>query len=227
MPDHLYEVVSGPSRSHALLAKPDRFALTYRPKQPIRKYFGAIIGDAVNNLRESLDYWMNNAVVCVGPRKKVHFPFSEQRKDLETSPNYPPVEKAFPDAAKFIATKVQPSRDTNLHLWAATSLCNDNKHNDFLPIVTVADVKNWNAWAGPAGIGGYFNKFDADKPHELVATNAGPFTIQKKLSPACEIAFPKGAVFEDQPVIPTLTSMAEVVSQSLDALECFIQPYCK
>ena len=55
---------------YVLLADPDCFALTFRPKKSINEHFGAILGDAVNNLREALDYWMNNAVRCVGPSQK-------------------------------------------------------------------------------------------------------------------------------------------------------------
>ncbi len=134
MPHDLYEVTNGPHFRNFLLAKPDCFALTYRPKEPIPEHFGAIMGDAVNNLREALDYWVNAAVLCVGPAKRLHFPFVGQGENLITSRHYLAVEKAFPDAAKFIAKDIDPRRDANLSLWAVTGLSNDNKHNDFQSI---------------------------------------------------------------------------------------------
>lgn len=228
LPQHLYEITNGPARSHAALMQPDCFQFAYRPKEPINEHYGAIMGDAVNNLREALDYWMNNAIRCVGPAKKVHFPFSAERKDLEASRNYPPIQKAFPDAATFISTDIQPCRDTNLHLWAATSLCNDNKHNDFLPVVTLGNLNNFNIRIGNSGIGGGGTvAWHADKPMVFAQSRNGPIAIDEEFGLAAKIAFPKGAVFEDQPVIPTLTNMAEVVSQTLDALEVFIRPHCR
>ncbi|WP_201414838.1 hypothetical protein [Mesorhizobium sp. J8] len=222
----LYEIRNGLHRSHVLLAQPDCFALTFTPKEPIKEHFGAIMGDAVNNLREALDYWMNNAVQCVGPAKKVHFPFAQERKDLETSPNYPAVHKAFPDAAKFIAKEIEPCRDTNLDLWAVTSLCNDNKHNDFLPTVTVMNIDNINLRAGGIVMRNCGAGWDANGPMTVIQSGV-PISMQNNFSTSVEIRFPQGAVFENQPVIPTLANMSKVVSQTLNALEKFITPYCK
>lgn len=222
----LYEITNGPGRSIVLLAKPDGFYLAYRPKEPITDHFGPIIGDIVNNLREALDYWINAAAKVVGPQRKLHFPFSEEWKNLKASPNYPTVQKAFPDAAKFIFKNIKPCRDTNLHLWAAASLCNFNKHNDFLPTVIAVNVENINARIGTnifknMAIGG-----DANRPISMIRSDT-PIAIENNFSTSVEITFPQGAIFENQPVVPTLLQMSQVVSETLDALERFIRPYIR
>ena len=82
----LYEITCGPGRSIALLTNPDGFYLTYRPKEPITDHFAPVIGDAVNNLREAFDYWINAAARVVAPPRKLLFPFSEEWKNFKTSP---------------------------------------------------------------------------------------------------------------------------------------------
>jgi hypothetical protein len=222
----LYEIINGPARSVAPLAKPDGFHAAYRPKKPIVQHFGAIIGDTVNNLRESLDYWINTAIAAIGPKRKVYFPFSEERKNLETSPNYPAIKQSFPDLADFIGKKIQPCRDTNLHLWGATSLCNANKHNDFVPVVTLVEIAGINMRVGTHVFKDHAVRDDADRPIKM-AWDGRPISIDENFRASVEITFPKGAIFENQPVIPTLTNMSQAVTQTLAALTTFVRPYLR
>lgn len=223
---NLYEITNGPARSIAPLAEPDGFCLIYRPKEPITDHFGPIIGDAVNNLREALEYSINAALKAVGKPMKAYFPISENREDLETSSNYQKVQKAFPDAAKFILEEIKPYRETNLHLWAAASLCNFNKHNDFLPTISVASIQDINASIGTnvmhnCGVGG-----NANRTIQIIHSNQ-PIEIDNDFTTVVEITFPQGAIFENQSVVPTLLSMSQVVSETLDLFERFVTPYTK
>ncbi len=220
----MYEITSEPARSIAVLSQPDCFHLTYRPKEPVTDHFSPIIGDAVNNLREALDYWANAALRAIGQTRKVYFPFSEEWENLETSPNYPAIQKSFPDAAKFILETIQPCRDTNLHLWASTHLGNFNKHNDFVPTISVVNIENINARFGTNAFQNLNVGGDANRPFIIIRSNT-PITIENDFRTSVEITFPDGAIFENQPVVPALTQMSQVVSETLDALECFIRPY--
>lgn len=226
LPSRIYDL-GVTCRSVALLREPDCNRVTYFPKQSVTKHFGAIAGDAVNNLRESLELWMNAAALCVGPAKKLYFPFSKERKNLETSQSFASVKKAFPDAATFIAKKIEPCWDRNLHLWAATSLCNQNKHNDFIPVVTLGEIKGKNIKFGNISVSSLKVSGDANKPQTLYSGPLGSITEENNFEVSVEVSFPKGAIFEHQPVVPTLLNMAQVVSQTLDALEVFITPYCR
>ena len=221
----LYEITNGPARSVAILAQPDCFQLAYRPKQPVVDHFSPIVGDAVNNLREALDYWINGALKAIGKPMKAYFPFSEEWKNLESSPNYPAIQKAFPDAAEFILKDIKPCRNTNLHLWASASLCNFNKHNDFVPAISVVNIENINARVGTNTIADCAVGGDANRPIRIIRADT-PITIDDNFRTSVEINFPEGAIFEHQPVIPTLTQMSQVISETLDALERFIRPYC-
>ncbi|WP_319771982.1 hypothetical protein [Breoghania sp.] len=222
----LYEITNVIRRSNVLLAKPDCVDVVYRPTAPIKEHFGAIIGDVVNNLRESLDYWIRNAFRSIGRNEKAYFPFSEKREDLETSPRYPKIRKAFPEFAEFIAKNIEPCRDTNLDLWAVTSLCNDNKHQDFLPAVMVADIENINIRNGFHVVSDCSIGCDAECT-SIILRQRRPSIITGDYSASVDIKFPKGAIYENKPVIPTLRNMSNVVSQTLSELENFIAPYCK
>lgn len=226
LPKHLYEITNGPIRSHTLLAGPDKFAATYTPKEPIPEYFAQFVGDAVNNLRESLDVWMNKAVQCVGSSRRVHFPFCEERKHLEVSRNYKPVLKDFPDAAKFISKNIQPCRDTNFDLWAVNRLSNLNKHNDFIPTATLVEMKNVNMVIGTNRFFDLAIYGDASQRRHFVESRS-PISMEENYDVVVEVKFPQGGVFEDQPIGPTLKKLSQLVSETLDALEEFIAPHCK
>ncbi len=222
----LYEITNGPTRSIALLARPDGYGLSYRSKEPIADHFGVVIGDAVNNLREALDYSINTALEAIGQPKRVHFPFSERWQDLKSSHYYAPIERAFPEAANFILEEIKPCRDTNLPLWAAASLCNQNKHNDFIPTVSVVTVENINARIGTtvmqnSSIGG-----NADGYMKIIRSDQ-PIIMDGNFSTSVEITFPQGAIFESEPVVSTLQHMSEVVEQTLDSFEYFVTQYIK
>jgi len=50
-----------------------------------------------------------------------------------------------------------------------------------------------------------------------------PIEIRDNFRLPVDITFPEGAVFENQPVIPTLTNMSQAVSETLDSLDLFLR----
>ncbi len=224
LPNDLYEFTGGPARSKAILQNPDCYRLVYQPKEPINEYFGATVGDAVNNLREALDYWLNNAMAwrTRAPSKR-HFPFAEKFDDLKSSRYYPSVERDFPELAAKISSDIKPCRDTHLHLWAVTSLCNGNKHNDFLPVASIANTSRFDASIG--GRPSIINMaIEMNANNQIAIIHADePIEVNNHVSLSAEITFPEGAIFENQPVIPTLTNMSKTVGETLDSLEAFLR----
>ncbi len=223
LPENLYQITNGPGQSQAILTKPDGFYLSYRPKEPIKEHFAAIVGDVINNLREALDYWANAALIALKHPQKIHFPFSEKWEGLEGSSSYRTIKKALPDLADFILKEIKPCRDTNLNLWAATNLGNQNKHNDFVPTVTLLQLEGANLRIGGNRFGNLSVHGDADRP-VIIAKSATPIAMSQNFSVTARVTFPKGSIFEDQSVGPTLANMSEVVLQTIDALDRFIVP---
>lgn len=224
----LYEIRIETARSVVLLVEPDLYKLAYRPKEPISQHFGSIIGDVFNNLRESLDYWITAAISLFDKSRRMpNFPFeADEGKDFETNSQYVAIKKAFPDLAAFILTDIQPRKSTNFDLWAISNLCNGNKHNDFLPVVSVTSVDNINARSGTNSIKKCACRGDADHPIFFICSNE-PITMENGFNTSVEMMFPHGALFENKPVIPTLLHLSQITTQTIDALDNFIDPYVR
>ena len=93
--------------------------LTFAPKCRISEQLALAIGDAVHNLRASLDH-AATTVVRAADRSSasfVTFPFHEKRENLVAS-SYGPIEAAFPNAnvTEWIRDTIKPYRGGNTDL---------------------------------------------------------------------------------------------------------------
>jgi hypothetical protein len=215
----LYEISNGPAQEQS-----GKYELVYRPKGPIVKHFGSIIGDAVNNLREALDYAANSTIAAVGPRRKLYFPVAEFIADYGDSENFKKVKRVFPDLTDFLLTTIKPCKDTNLSLWAAASLCNDNKHNDFVLAIALAEIGGakfmlFNNWFESPSIHG-----NASSRCIIIRSNQPIELDASILTTRVEPTFPPAALFARQPVVPTLRNMSLTVKDTLDQMLVFMKP---
>lgn len=223
----LYAITLERSRSVAILAEPDRFDLRFVPKEPIPEFFALIMGDTIHNLRSSLDHWAVGLVSELTQTKRdtsVYFPFSGECKNLKTARGYGAIEKALANAADFIRDQIQPCKDgKGYDLWAVTDLDNIDKHNFILPTVTIVKIDKINATFGRGnGMTDCGVRANATGPINLIRSDT-PIAIQNNFETSVEITFPKGGLFEDQPVIPTLRNLAKAVSETLNRLEEFLR----
>lgn len=148
----LYEIVMeekcGP---FIYLNPPTHYELTYRPKEPIPETLATIIGHVFGDLRSALDYIAQRIVRSGIPtfvsKKAIYFP-AAPRKDLPAHSSLAEIEQALPGFKKLLLEEIRPENGPNEHLWSFTKLNNDDKHNDFVPIVTVVGINNVNANIG-------------------------------------------------------------------------------
>lgn len=221
LPGHLYTVENLPHRSLVVLVSPDCYLLRYIPKESVRDHFGAIIGDTVNNLREALDYLCNNAVEIIGERKRLNFPFAANRGDLLKSKSFLNLKRAFPELSVFIADEMRPTREENIDLWAITSLCNDNKHNDFIPMTSMVNVGAEKIVIGSSsfeniGLGG-----DASSIINFIRSRT-PIKVHGRLFVQCDLTFPIGAIFEGEMVITKLKQLVGVTESAIATISKFM-----
>lgn len=198
------------------------FELAYRPKEPIPQTLGLIIGDAVHNLRAALDHFANG-VVCTfhssPPDDRISFPMSSKWENFVSSRHFAPIEESIPGAKELILKEIRPDKGPNERLWAFNALDNDDKHNLILPTVTFADVSNINAVLPGnnrlinCGAGG-----NAAGPMVIIRSG-GPITVENNLHASVDVKFGNGTLFKDDPVIPTLSQIADVVTDALNILE--------
>ncbi|MFN7398523.1 MAG: hypothetical protein ACK5SX_05540 [Sandaracinobacter sp.] len=208
-------------------AQPSGFALRYLPLEPIAEMVALIIGDTVHNLRGALDHLATGIRNSSKWKSTGHFPMRQKRKDLISKDGTPiedleAIEAALFGSVDLILDKIRPTNGANEPFWAFHVLDNDDKHNLILPTITVASITNINARFGGSviqdcGMGG-----DATKPMNIVLS-AAPIAIDNNFYASVDIKFGKGTPFENEPVIPTLTQIAAIVTDTLDQFESLIR----
>jgi hypothetical protein len=130
------------------------FRLSNLPTVPA--VLSAIIGDAIHNLRVSLDYLAWQLVIATGkkpPNKYTYFPVRDERPDADrTGLALPKIEPGVSKEVREILDQVQPYKVTkpkNHDLAVLHALDINDKHHELL--VTIVGVKdNMMAWWGDA-----------------------------------------------------------------------------
>ena len=200
------------------------FSADYRPVKPIPELLALIIGDAVHNLRSALDHLATGICRSVRPGAKEHFPIHPKRQNLETAPALASIEEAIPGAKKTFLEKIRPQDGPDEALWRFNDLNNDDKHNLLIPTVTVAEVTGIDARNAGFEMANYVRVGDGARPlNILVVLNpVAPVTINYNATVAVNVSFGSGLAFENEPVVPTLTQIAGIVSHTIDEFETLI-----
>jgi hypothetical protein len=200
---------------------PTDYELTYRPKEPIPERLANIIGNTCSNFRSALDYIarriVRNRLPHFDPKKPIYFP-AAPRKDLPAHSSLAPIEQAIPGFKKLLLQEIRPENGPNEHFWSFTEMNNDDKHNDFIPVVTVVEIADINANIGSSIMRNCGVNGDAARPI-IIAKSPSPITIQNNFQTTVEVKFGKGTPFENEPVIPTLFQISEIVREALKAVE--------
>jgi hypothetical protein len=188
----LYEIVimghpkKGPTVIHNYTTT---VQITFRPKESIPEIFAGIIGDAVGNIREAFDHAASAIVDTWGTRPKgpLYFPITE-RKDLVSHTGFTAIEQAVPGFAELFLKEIRPENGPDERLWDFRTLNKDNKHNDFIPLVTVVGVNNINIVAGTNTFEDCGVSFDPTRPMVLFQADA-PVTIGDDFETSIDVLF--------------------------------------
>jgi hypothetical protein len=227
--DHsLYKITVSKVRRSVLHLDATDYQLTYRPKEPIPETLALIVGDAVHNLRAALDHLAAGILRRWHPKPpdRPFFPMHPERKRLVTDRHLTAIEEALPGAAELILKEIRPENGRDERLWSFNSLDNLDKHNLIIPAVSVISVNHINARIGTnvmenCGIGG-----DAARPINMIRSVA-PIAIQNNFQTTVAVRFGQGSALENEPVIPTLMQIAQIVGEALGAFERHITlPEC-
>jgi hypothetical protein len=175
------------------------------------------IGDAVHCLRVAVDYIATNALPQFADW--ISFPMGEKREDAIATKAYRKIKETIPDLADFIIDKAKPYKGGDFKIWEICTLDNGDKHRLLIPAVSVqalagidAEDENNNRLINiTVGVREGMIVFPIATAAPLKITNYG--------KPTANIFFPQGALFENQPVIPTLVQLAEFMMKTINALE--------
>ena len=198
--------------------------LNYYPLKPIPETLAVIIGDTVHNLRCALDHTASAIIRTKDPRAEPHFPMFKEREKLEGAKWLAAIEEALPGSRRMFLENVRPEGGANDHLWRFNDLSNTDKHNLLIPTVTLVAVNGINADVGGRRFQNLGSGGNAAHPIGIIAWTyaQGQIAMDQNFKAAVQIKFGAGTPFEDEPVIPTLLQMSDLVSETLNAFERLI-----
>ena len=166
---------------------------------PVDEEFGAVVGDAIHNLRAALDLMAVELARANGATKTsdVYFPFGMDEASFELAITKKKFNKAGEDAVALLRT-FQPYKSGNHALRAIHDLDVEDKHERLLPhsmAIHTATVRV---------------HIDGNGKVELVREPDLP-------GAGGSLAFPEGYPFAGEEIIPTLESLLSLAAGVLEA----------
>jgi hypothetical protein len=183
-----------------------------------------IIGDTVSNLRAALDYITSH--IIGRDDNRVNFPMNKSRDDLVTGTVFKSIEKTRPEIAKFILDEIQPHEGGKLPVWPLAKLSNIDKHKLLVANFEVTHFFGTDfECQGENGASMHWH----DNALSLSGPGTGRFWVSQipitKINnygyPTGNIFFGQGGPFENEPIVPTLAQLSDVVAQIVMAFETY------
>jgi hypothetical protein len=180
-----------------------------------------IIGDAAHNLRAALDHVASAILIAndIDPETAT-FPLDKNRESLVSQPRYREIERVSPKLAQTIVDFICTGDAANM-LVGLNHLDRADKHRLLITSAAVAEgsiicIANENLPVdqyGPNTVLVMPNGFPPPIGSPAHAHNERNRNVSRT------ICFGKGEPFEDQPVVPTLFQMAQLVSALINELD--------
>jgi hypothetical protein len=160
---------------------------------------GAIIGDAVHNLRTALDLMASEmARLNENSDKDVYFPFSSAEETFDKRIKGANFDRCGPDAVEMIR-QFAPYKGGNIALRAIHDLDIADKHTALIPTVHLPTIKFQYSWNMDTLEGAGTTIMDSTK-----------------------VIFPKESVLFEREVIETLKEFVEIVEDILKAFSAML-----
>ncbi len=177
------------------------------------QYLSTIIGDAIGNLRSSLDYLMGAVVKPLGGNPaKVTFPFADNEKGFKGEVRAAPL-FLTPDLIA-IFDKIEAYEGGAGHnLWAVNKLRNVDKHRLLVTINHLAGIKaSWRV--GSSTFTDCSILVEAGKQGKAIKAPAANFEFTSEPAPVFQIVF-------DEPCVTPFTevgSFLHLAARDIDSL---------
>ncbi|MBA7656435.1 hypothetical protein ES703_64359 [subsurface metagenome] len=116
---------------------------TLRVKNEVPSHLSGIIGDAIHNLRASLDLLASDLVSMAGGNtKNVYFPFGDDADGFEEMIKKRHLDRAGDDVVEIVRS-LKPYKGGNEFLRAIHDLDIIDKHKTLIPVAHYAGIKNF------------------------------------------------------------------------------------
>ncbi len=132
-----------------------------------------------------------------------------------------PPKKTLPDLAKKILDDIVPYDTGNPSIWSASRFDNIDKHHLLIATTTVKSLTGVSLEHQNLRMTDCSFFFDQGGVVRVASMPPGPVKITNHGRAAAQVLFNKGQPLEGQPVIESLTKMAELTLQAIETLELF------
>jgi len=177
-----------------------------------------IIGDAIHNLRTALDHVAYELVTLSGGTPTYHtkFTIGETRKETVTALGGV-IQGVGLDILTCIIEYVQPYRGGNDALYALHTLDIADKHRLLVPIFTTVEMEIVTRSHGQSF--GYLAFVITPSEKTPMIRNFSRSKIESYSNPMLRVIFEGVEGFKNQPVIPTLLQLSQLVSHTIQIIE--------
>jgi len=188
-------------------------ALYVSSVEPIPDEIHLMIGDAVHNLRSSLDHLVWQLVEAGGgtPNKDTYFPICKSPQQYASAIGKGEINK-MPMGAEKVLRSVQPYITGDDTLWHVHELDRIDKHR--LVLTTAMALNCWSIVLGPGReITFPETPVPLERGYEVVNVPAPTYHRQahKGFKLGLDVAFGKSEIVAGKPVLKTLNHMADFV----------------
>ena len=197
-----------------------QLVLTFEMTKSVPEDIPTIIGDAIHNLRATLDLVACEIVTTAnGTTDYIKFPVRDTRYELIAAMKGGEIQVAGADIIALIQDVIQPYKGgKGESVWVLHGLDITDKHLRLIPTVSVAALTHVT---GRLGTAAFTNAtFSVGPSGRLQITGMpGPVAFENYGQPAFAVLFGKGQVFEGRPIVPTLHQLAQLIARIVEAIE--------
>lgn len=185
-----------------------------------------IIGDAVHNLRSSLDFLACSLVERAGKStNNVYFPFAKSQTELSTAIRNRNIYKAGQDVVQIIRDEIRPYKTGNHALWALHKLDVIDKHKLIIPLIDIVEIKNVVA-IDERNNQVHISSIKASGPNKTMNLVSMGRVVKFEHDPNATfgIFFQPGQLFEGEPVVSVLNHLSQMVLGIVNRFEHLFTP---
>ncbi|HZQ25987.1 MAG TPA: hypothetical protein VFA89_24555 [Terriglobales bacterium] len=188
---------------------------------PMPADISLVIGDALHNLRSSLDHLAWQLVeVSGGIPDKIDFPITKTRQQYDSAFGKREVTQIRPEILDLIR-KIQPYRSTDDTLWHLHQLDIMDKHKLIVPIACA--LKCWGLKRENVWLSDLSGSYHIELGEELLNVPASTFAnAAENIKFGTDIAFRDLEIVGSKSVLETLYKMSEFVSGIIDSFSQYL-----
>jgi len=161
--------------------------------QPLPKKVALIAGDAIHNIRSSLDFLAVECVRLAGhpDEKKVYFAFGENETKFRQQFKEKKLRLCHPEIAKYLEHEVCAHKDQNPLLWALHQSDISDKHGKINPVFQATILEDFHVINKISNIHVHFSRLSYDEENGgfVVGKMVGEVEVELKKQPFCYLLF--------------------------------------